>query len=123
MATKKRVLAAVEFILISPAVLFMTALMVRSLTPLELEPAHTAQRIVMWYAARMWTLWVLLLALPGIVLSTGLATLLLTPSIDLPPQGRARPMRTALYAQPLIAAASSTAAVILVIVILHMAAN
>jgi len=53
----------------------MTALFVRNLNPLPYEPAYAAQRLVMWYSERMWTLWVLLLALPFIVLVTGCATL------------------------------------------------
>jgi hypothetical protein len=39
-------------LLMFPAVLFMGALVVRMLQPLQHEPAHTAQRIVMWYALR-----------------------------------------------------------------------
>ncbi len=50
----------------------MAALFVRNLQPLRYEPAHTAQAIVMWYAARPHTgLWVLLIALPLAVLITG----------------------------------------------------
>jgi hypothetical protein len=72
-----RAIAATELLLIFPAVLFMTALFVRNLQPLQYEPAHTAQRIVMWYAVRPRVgLWVLLMALPFVVLVTGGATLL-----------------------------------------------
>ena len=66
---RTRLIAAVELMLLAPAVAFMTALFVRNLNPLEV--AHTAERLVMWYAGRMWTLWVLLLALPLTVLVTG----------------------------------------------------
>jgi hypothetical protein len=62
------VAAALDSVLIAPAVLFMTALAIRNL-PLS-EVANTGQRIVMWYSGRMWTLWVLLLALPFAVLIT-----------------------------------------------------
>src|ERR1700687_1305147 len=73
----RRAIAASELLLISPAVLFMTALFVRDWQPLQYEPAHTAQRIVTWYAVRPRVgLWVLLMALPCVVLVTGCATLL-----------------------------------------------
>ena len=63
-------------LLILPSILFMGALVVRELQPLQNEPAHTAQQqLVMWYAALMWTLWVLLIALPFAVLATGCVTL------------------------------------------------
>src|SRR5579862_2071297 len=75
---RTRVIAALEFVLLSPAALFMAALVVRSLQPLQYEPAHSAQQVVMWHAGRMWTLWVLLLALPCTVLFTGSAALLRT---------------------------------------------
>ena len=76
MKTNGRSLAALELLLVFPAVLFMTALVIRSLQPLQYEPAHTAQRIVDWYAARPHVgLWVLLIALPLAVLATGALTL------------------------------------------------
>ncbi len=54
----------------------MTALFVRSIQPLQFEPAHTAQKIVDWYAARPQVgLWGLLIALPLTVLVTGGVTL------------------------------------------------
>jgi hypothetical protein len=53
----------------------MGALVVWNLQRLQGEQAQTAQRIVMWYAARQWTLWVLLMALPLIVLFTGFVML------------------------------------------------
>jgi len=74
MQTLKRAIAATELILIVPAALFMTALFVRNLQPLQYEPAHTAQRIVMWYAARPHVgLWVFLIALPFVVLGEPVA--------------------------------------------------
>jgi len=54
----------------------MTALFLRNLQPQQYEPAHTAQQIVMWYAARPHTaLWLFLMALPALVLLIGFATL------------------------------------------------
>lgn len=73
----KRAIAAAELLLVSPAVLFMTALFVRNLQPLRYEPAHTAQRIVDWYAVRpRLGLWVLIIVLLLVVLATGCATVL-----------------------------------------------
>src|SRR5260370_40210727 len=72
---RTRIIAATQLVLIFPAALFMTALVLRSLQPLQYQLAHSAQQLVMWYAGRMWTLWVLLLALPLSVLVTGCATL------------------------------------------------
>src|SRR5438132_3227093 len=69
MNNTKRAIAATELLLISPAVLFMTALFVRSVQPQQYEPAHIAQQIVMSYSA--WPhvgLWILLIALPFAVL-------------------------------------------------------
>jgi len=100
METTKR-LAASEVILLFPAVLFMTAVVVRYLGPLQDEPARSAQQIVMWYAGRQWTLWVLLIALPLTVLATGCAALL-----------RRR--------DTLLVATTLTAGVILAIVGVHM---
>src|SRR5216684_8231178 len=73
---RTRIIAVLELVLIFPAALFMTALMLRNLQPLQYEPARSAQQLVMWYAGRMWTLWVLLLGLPFIVLVSGCAELL-----------------------------------------------
>jgi hypothetical protein len=61
---RTRIFAFLQLVLILPAALFMASLVVRNLGPLQYEPAHTAQQIVMWYAGRLWTLWVLLFTLP-----------------------------------------------------------
>jgi len=72
----KSALAATELLLVFPAALFMAALFVRNLQPLQYEPAHSAQRIVDWYAASPhFGLWVLLIAMPFAVLLIGAATL------------------------------------------------
>ncbi len=77
MKTIKPAVAAAEVLLIFPAALFMAALFVRELQPKQYEPAHSAQRVVDWYAARVHLgLWVMLIALPLIVLTTGSAALL-----------------------------------------------
>ena len=115
MNTTKRLLAATELLLLSPAVLFLTALFVRGLQPLQDEPAHTANQIAMWYAGRQWTLWALLIVLPLVVLVTGSATLL---------RGRndrvesRQPLATGL-----VAVATLTAGAILVRVGVHVLAS
>jgi len=117
MHTGKRAIATTELLLILPATLFMTALVVRMLQPLRNEPARTAERIVMWYAERQWTLWILLIALPLAVLVTGCAALM---------RNNARETLAAIRVQPatlFIAAATLAAGVFLVIVVLHMLAN
>jgi hypothetical protein len=70
-----RLIAVLQLVLIFPASLFMTALVVRNFGPLQYEPAHAAHQLVMWYAGRLWTLWVLLFALPCVVLVVGFAAL------------------------------------------------
>lgn len=115
-----------EFLLILPAALFMAALVLRSLQPLQFEPAHSAQQLVMWYAGRMWTLWVLLLALPFTVLVTGCATLASNwrRGIALPHTAQQVFSLTRGHLATLFVAATTLAAAgILAIVVLHMAAD
>ena len=122
----KRALAAAQLLLMFPAILFMGALVVRQLSPLQDEPAHTAHRIVMWYAGRMWTLWALLITLPLAVLVTGCVTLLRSWSNVPELPYRAQHGLAAIYAdRPMlcIAMMTLTAGVVLAIVAIHMAAN
>ena len=121
----KRALAAAQLLLMFPAILFMGSLVVRQLSPLQHEPAHTAHRIVMWYAERMWTLWTLLITLPLAVLVTGCVTLLRSWS-NVPELHGARQGLAAMYAdRPILCVAmmTLTAGVVLAIVAMHMAAN
>ncbi len=124
MHTAKRALAATELVLISPATLFMTALFVRNLQPQQFEPAHSAQRIVMWYASQHGLgLWGLLIALPLAVLLIGGATLLRNWREDAALRGAAQQMFTTIRAHAatlFIAAATVTAGGILAIVALHV---
>jgi len=120
-----RLVALVEVLLLFPAVLFMTALVVRYLPP-QYEPARSAQQLVMWYAARMWTLWVLLLALPFAALVTGCGTLLNSWNHDVGLAQGTRRKLVFIRAHPatlFVATTTLTAAVILATVALHMAAN
>jgi hypothetical protein len=123
MNANKHHVALMEVLLILPAALFMASLVVRELPASGLGAA--AQRTVMWYAERQWTLWLLLVTLPLVVLVVGCATLL---------QGwDAEHLRTAVH-KPLaaistdgttmfIAALTFVAASILAIVGLHILAN
>jgi hypothetical protein len=123
---RTRIIAVMELVLIFPATLFMTALALRNLQPFQYEPAHSAQQLVMWYAGRMWTLWVLLLGLPVTVLVTGCAALLHSWNRDiiLPLTARqSLAMIRAHLATLFIAATTLIAGVILAIVVLHILAN
>jgi hypothetical protein len=124
MNTMKRTIAATELLLIFPATLFMTALFVREIQPQEFEPAHTAQRIVMFYSTRPHVgLWLLLIALPLAVLSTGCILLLRTWNEDAALRQAARQVFAdirAHFATFCVAAATLTAGAVLAIVALHV---
>ena len=111
---RNRIVAAFELLLILPAALFMAALVARNLQPLQ----DSAQQLVMWYAGRIWTLWVLLLALPLTVLVTGCATL-----ADSFQSGRILSVVRADLAMLSLAVTTVLGGAILVIVVLHMLAN
>jgi hypothetical protein len=115
-----------QLALIWPAALFLTAVLVAAGDPPQYELAHIAQRIVMWYSARMWTLWLLLLALPCAALVTGCVALLRSWSDDVELLHATRPslaMRSAPLATLVVAWATLTSAGIVVVVALHMLAN
>ncbi len=76
MSGLKRAIPIVQVVLIMPAVVFMAALAARGLGPPGAEPARSAQAVVMWYAARLWTLWLLLTALPLVAIGLGSLELL-----------------------------------------------
>jgi len=119
----KRAVAAAEVLLIFPAALFVTGLFVRDLQPQPFEPAHTAERVVMWYAARPWTLWVLLIALPFAVLVIGWATLIRSWKDDAELRQAARHTLATIRAHLatlFVAAATLTAGGILGMVAIHM---
>lgn len=120
---RTRLIAALDAFLILPAALFMAALVLRELPPLQ----SSAQQFVMWYAGRVWTLWVLLLALPFTVLVTGGFTLLRSWNRGVAMPEEARRWLAAVRGQSaatlFVAATTLAAAGILAIVVLHMAAN
>ena len=120
----KRTIAATELLLIFPAALFITALFVRNLQPLQYEPARTAERIVTWYAARPRIgLWGLLIALPLAVLFTGCGILLRSWSVDVELWRAMRQTLTAIRAHLtmlLVAGATLIAGAVIAIVALHI---
>lgn len=81
----------------------------------------------MWYSARIWTLWVLLLALPFAALATGCVTLLRSWNRDLELPHAGRQSLATMIPAPLailfVAGATLTSAGIVAIVVLHMLAN
>lgn len=115
-----------QLALVVPAALFLTAVLVASGRGPQYDLARFAQRIVMWYSARIWTLWLLLLALPFAALLTGGATLLGRWNRDfgLPHNARqSLAMIPAPVATLLIAGTTLISAGIVAIVVLHMLAN
>ncbi len=120
----KRAIAAAHLLLIFPAVLFLVSVIVQHLK--VLQPAPTAQHIVMWYAERMWTLWILLLALPLSVLISGCISLLRDWSGSTHAASVSDKSLDTLHlagTKTAIAVTTATAAVIVGVVILHMLAN
>jgi hypothetical protein len=99
--------AMLQAILLLPAAIFMAALALRTIPTFE----HGAQGVVMLYAGRVWTLWVLLLTLPLCVVAAGSLTVL---------SNRVRPVAQASRAVALLTAA---ALVIVAVVVVHMLAN
>jgi hypothetical protein len=126
MRATERLVAASQLLVICPAVLFMGSLAVRNLSPLQNEPAHTAQQIVMWYAGRMWTLWALLIALPLGVLVMGCIMFASSWSKDVRLPKAEQQMLAAIHANHtmlIVAVMTLTAGAVLTIVVLHMLAN
>ena len=114
--------AVSEFILLFPAALFLLAVVARYLQPI----AYPAQQIVTWYSDRMWTLWVLLIALPLIALFSGSLALLNSHqnrSGNTWSTNLLGSEATDLLSSKIIVIETITACVFLTIVILHMLAN
>ena len=119
MGTLIRLVAGLQTALIFPAILFLTAVLVGTGDPPQYELARVAQGIVTWYAARIWTLWLLLLLLPLAVLAAGCLTLLRSSrrAVELPGDAPA-PVATLF-----VAGTTFTSAGVLAVVVLHMLAN
>jgi len=120
----RRSLAALELLLIFPASLFMAALFVRNVQPPSYEPAHSAQRLVDWFASHTFlALDMFLIALPFAALVIGGTAVLRSWRNDA--QLRNAVLQTAAIVRAhlaalLIAAATLVAAGILGIVALHV---
>ncbi len=98
----------------------------RTLSPVSNEPARMAQQIVTWYAGRMWTLWILLIALPLGVLAAGCVTFRRNRNKEVRSPQALRQMLDVIHADCamlIVAAMTLTSGVILTIVVLHMLAN
>ena len=123
----RRTLATLEVVLIFPAAFFMTALFVRNLQPQQFEPAHTAQRIVDWYAARTHAgLWLFLIALPLAVLAIGCVSLVRSWRSDAALRHAVLECAGAIrwhFAVLVVALATAVSALILGIVTLHLIAG
>lgn len=120
MRTLTRLTATIQLALIFPAALFLTAVLVGAGSATQYDLGHVAGQIVAWYAARMWTLWLLLLALPLAALVTGCRALLRRWNPD---DGPARRSLAAPVATLFVAGMTLLSAGILAVVVLHMAAN
>jgi len=106
-----RTITTLAVALVFPAAFFMLALIVRNGSQLPFEVTSTAQQVVAWYATRIWTLWVFLLALPFIVLVSGTVALWYK-------------KRELVHTwRGLLGATTLAAGGILAIVVLHMLAN
>ncbi|MGH8320972.1 MAG: hypothetical protein ACRESI_03350 [Gammaproteobacteria bacterium] len=115
-----RIIAVTDLVLILPASLFLIAVIARHIAPL----AYPAQQIVIWYATRFWTLWVLMITLPLVALLIGCVTLLMHGGGE--ERQTIRQRLAAIHKSvPLLIIAITTlaAATILVIVALHMMMN
>ena len=127
MRTVIRLVTAMQLALLLPAALFMTAVLVSAGDAPQYDLARIAQRVVMWYSARLWTLWLLLLALPFAVLVSGAVTLARLWDRDLELPRAARQSLATMVPAPLatlfVAGTTLTSAGILVIVALHVLAN
>ena len=121
-----RIAAAAQLALIFPAALFLTSVLVGLGDPPQYDLALVAHQIVGWYSGRIWTLWLLLIALPFAGLVTGCATLTFGwgTSVELPRAARqSLSMIPAPLATLLVAGTTMISAAILGVVALHMLAN
>jgi hypothetical protein len=115
------VVATLQGMLILPAALFLSAVALRRVPPLH----DSAQWVVMLYAGRVWTLWLLLLTLPFCVVMIGCLTV-----VDPRVGQRGSPDHLSpfnvIFGAPAVGAVVALtllSVVVLIIVVLHMLAN
>ncbi len=118
----QRAIPMVQVILMLPAAMFMAALAVRGLGAPGAEPARSAQAVVMWYAARLWTLWALLTALPLVAVGLGCLELWRRAS-DAAGMHGLRGLLSADRTAAFVGVLTVGAGIILVIVALHVMMN
>jgi hypothetical protein len=117
MSASTRVVAVIQIALISPAALFLTAVLVAAGDqPPRYDLARFAQSLIDWYSVRAWTLFLLLLTMPLACLITGSITLLKS-------AGRSLVGLTTPIATLLVGWATITSAGVLGVAALHMLAN
>lgn len=124
----KRAEATAALLLVAPGSLFIAALFVRSFQSQNLEPARTANQLVMWYVGLGSTvgLWGLLIALPLTALCLGSAALLQRWAADADLRHAMQQTLMTLHqymATAVVTGATVMAAGILVIVVMHMLTN
>jgi len=79
MSLTNDVIAAWALALVCPALLFLTAVYLRQLRPLESEPSRTAERVIAWFGEHpQFGLWVVLLLFPLSAFVLGSTALLRT---------------------------------------------
>jgi hypothetical protein len=119
-----RFIAAAEWLLILPAVLFMTSLFARNVQPPGFEPADTARRVVEWFShSPRLGLQTFLIALPFAAFAIGCITAVGRWRSDAMLRQAARETLAAVrahLASLLISGATLAAGCILAIVALHM---
>lgn len=119
----KTTVAAMELVLVVPALIFFTAIFLRNFFPTD---DNGAQQIVLWYAGRTWTLWILLVGLPMATLTLGVGTVLNGWGNDASLREDTSRALAALRAHLTIFVIASTAlaaAIMLALVALHMLLN
>jgi hypothetical protein len=99
-------IATLQTIMLLPAAIFMAALALRTIPTVQ----HDAQGVVMFYAHRLWTLWVLLVSLPLCVVAAGSVMIL----------SSRKPLHQSLTP---ILVMTATGCAVLAVVVVHMLAN
>ena len=112
----KLISAAIQFFLLLPAVAFMVALLVIVMPPFQSGGGLVASQVVDWYSGHVWTVWVLLIALPLVSLFVGVIAAALSSH-----EGVKRPLTD--LSGFLMAVLNVTGVSILVIVGIHMLTN